>query len=903
MANAAPPASCCGSAAHTPAISYATAQPAGYGTPGVPGTAGAPGDVAFSQQELEYYEALFSHVDKERKGYVDSLSGGHFLMSSGLPQGTLRTVWEIADSANQGILSPERFFVALRLVAHAQASRQLAPSLVMVDPPVLPDFQGYQRRRAPSECSGGPSMLGAPSEISELQPVIASGEDQVRRAAEFARSTAKSVSPREPRWGPSQREKRKYASLFKRTDGDNDGFVEGWEAKQLLERSKLDVETLKLTWEHADQNHDGKLDFREFVVLVHMVACVMKGLPLPDPREGLPPELANTLSSLEPADVLIVQREMSRSRSPSPGASGRASPAFMSTPAIAPAVAPPETSPSWSPAAQFNSLAADEGARWTSAGGSGRGSAPPSPAFVGFREIDAADVGGDCGIGATGSVSASAAAAAAVPANTETEGFGGFGADWGATGGFDTLPEPESRKEEKTHKKKKKGKSRDPPLDRDHGGGFGASAAPLDDGGLGTGWGDGFGDPAPLGSSTGSPLVPSSSALDAKVGQPGATKSAEFDDWAGSSAFPSVQPLDQHQEPQHPQPQQRGRSHSRDMDGFGDGSMGFGDSHVREARDVHHSRERERERERGHHKDTARADLTEVVKSFESVIAADRAVSRQLRREVDDLEVELQQIRDAQQQLERQLQHEQQEAERLAQQRRQLEGQGQDAKRRLAELRDDRRQVNLESISLRRDRCHFAEELTFLKRTAEDEEKTLEVIRRANQFLDKSYRDLEIHTEQLETQRKELLQEVNKEKDLVRAEERQSAEMRNRLDRMRREYASTVSEKREANLREQRVREMQADSPPAARLGDGNCHSWAHKVMASPGDTASGIATVAPAAMVGSTLAGVPGSGGLRGRGGSDTARGSFAPGATGPKASVPRGAVAMNGLASREGV
>ena len=59
-----------------------------------------------------------------------------------------------------------------------------------------------------------------------------------------AQQRVRSPSPRRPwsrdQWAPSQRQKRKYASLFKRTDFDNDGYIQGNEASDLLERSKLD---------------------------------------------------------------------------------------------------------------------------------------------------------------------------------------------------------------------------------------------------------------------------------------------------------------------------------------------------------------------------------------------------------------------------------------------------------------------------------------------------------------------------------------------------------------------------------------------------------------------------------------------------------------------------------------
>jgi len=172
----------------------------------------------------------------------------------------------------------------------------------------------------------------------------------------------------------------------------------------------------------------------------------------------------------------------------------------------------------------------------------------------------------------------------------------------------------------------------------------------------------------------------------------------------------------------------------------------------------------------------------------------------------------------------------------------------QEEKKRLGELRDDRRAVNLESISLHRDRGHFAEELTFLRRVAGEEEQTLEVVRAANQYLEKSFRDLEAHTELLDRQRKDLLQQVAKEKELVRNEERQNAEMRNRLERMRREQFTAATERREVDMREQKIREMQLDGPRPSAPADGRPrdlpraegHSWAKSVLVSGGVQGTG---------------------------------------------------------------
>ena len=218
--------------------------------------------------------------------------------------------------------------MACRLVAWAQTGIQPDPQCVYQEPPVLPDFPGLQRR-SPSESGQGsrPQSVGG-SEQSELQPVIGGGR-RMRQENGGATRRARSSSPRTftaDRWAPSRREKRKYASLFKRTDWDQDGFVQGNEASELLERSGLERQSLGRAWELADQDCDGKLDFAEFVCLVHLVTCALRGQRIPGPGEGLPHQLAQSLASLEPLEMLAAEREASRSRSASPHPSVTATP-------------------------------------------------------------------------------------------------------------------------------------------------------------------------------------------------------------------------------------------------------------------------------------------------------------------------------------------------------------------------------------------------------------------------------------------------------------------------------------------------------------------------------------------------------------------------------------------------
>uniref|UniRef100_A0A7S4PVM6 Uncharacterized protein n=1 Tax=Alexandrium monilatum TaxID=311494 RepID=A0A7S4PVM6_9DINO len=207
----------------------------------------------------------------------------------------------------------------------------------------------------------------------------------------------------------------------------------------------------------------------------------------------------------------------------------------------------------------------------------------------------------------------------------------------------------------------------------------------------------------------------------------------------------------------------------------------------------------------------ARGDVSVPLARFEAVIAADREVLRHLRREVDSLDGELNTLRDSCGQLGDTVQRQREEGDSLVDQQHQLERQLQDARYQLRVACDDRRTTNLEVLSLRHDREHFQEELLFLQRTAEDEMQRLEDIHRANEFLQRSTEDASAEIELLEQQRRELLRQVAGERELNRAQEREAAELRCKLERMRREQAAAMERRRDALARAQRIQDLKHD--------------------------------------------------------------------------------------------
>ncbi|CAE7537607.1 Epidermal growth factor receptor substrate 15 [Symbiodinium microadriaticum] len=725
--------------------------------------------IQFSQQELEYYQQLYGIANPAGTQSIDSISGGQFLVLSDLPRESLHEIWKIASAnATQGYLHVEGFYVACRLVAWAQSGIQPDPQCVYQEPPVLPDFPGLQRR-SPSEPSGQgsrPQSVGG-SEQSELQPVIG-GRGRRQENTQRARSS----SPRTftvDRWAPSRREKRKYASLFKRTDWDQDGFVQGNEASELLERSGLERSSLGRAWELADQDCDGKLDFSEFVCLVHLVTCALRGQRIPGPGEGLPHQLALSLASLEPLEVLAAEREASRSRSrsasPHPSVTGTqlehrgerrarsSSPRTFTADRWAPSRREKRKYASlfkrtdWDQDGFVQGNEASEllersglersslGRAWELADQDcdgkldfsefvclvhlvtcalrgqripGPGEGLPHQLALSLASLEPLEV-----LAAEREASRSRSRSAS-PHPSVTPGEPAVA----------ELPDPFAA-----------GESFPSVETKDAGNwqstGFEDTAAFASgfesEGGFASG---GFQDST---ADFGFPAFP-----DGQIDQPFEAGAA------GAASWP--QELPEFEQPV-----------SAFDDGAFEGKDPFATDHL---------------------------GLSGPAEQLQLVANFDGKLARKLRDEVDQLDTELRRLQDADVKLEQQAAHESRECERLLSQKQILERELAEDKQKLQQLQDARSNANLESLSLRRDRNHLSHELAFLRQVAENDEEMLLMLRQSNQYLEASHRNLESNSEMLKEIRKEVQVEIAKEREQLQLDQRQYAELKATLEQL-----------------------------------------------------------------------------------------------------------------------
>lgn len=284
-----------------------------------------------SPAEAAAYDHFLTHADVAKAG--GELAGSAavaFFTKSGLDRSVLRNVWTAANLRGGAGLSRREFYIAMRLVALAQAGV----------PPT---------REALLETAARPVPL----------PVFAGIPPPPAPAAAAPSAGSSSGGPAPTGYGPiTPAEQAKYDATFAQADSNGDGFVDGKDAVPLLAQSGLPRDVLRQVWVLSDVDKDGRLDHDEFTIAVHLVACLAKrGLPLPSSLpEALVPAGKRAVLGLPPLPAPATRRASAMggfSPAPSTASSGGLSidDAFggmvdlpkAPAPAPAPVSAPPPT--------------------------------------------------------------------------------------------------------------------------------------------------------------------------------------------------------------------------------------------------------------------------------------------------------------------------------------------------------------------------------------------------------------------------------------------------------------------------------------------------------------------------------------------------------------------------------
>ncbi|SPO31268.1 related to EDE1 protein involved in endocytosis [Ustilago trichophora] len=225
-------------------------------SPAPSGSGGPTPPIALSPVERSAFAHLFNLADPERTGIVTGDAAVSFFAKSKLPPAILGQIWAMADSANNGFLTPPSFSIALRLIAHAQRGETITeasikrpgppPTMEGVNLPLTAQLTGSQ-----SASAAATNMPG----VIEIKP-----EDRARYTRIFANS------------------------------GPVGGLIDGDRAKEIFVKSKLPFDKLGAIWNLADTQARGALDLTDFIIAMHFIQNTMNGTLNSIPA-ALPPGL------------------------------------------------------------------------------------------------------------------------------------------------------------------------------------------------------------------------------------------------------------------------------------------------------------------------------------------------------------------------------------------------------------------------------------------------------------------------------------------------------------------------------------------------------------------------------------------------------------------------------------
>ncbi|XP_054623358.1 epidermal growth factor receptor substrate 15-like 1 isoform X1 [Dunckerocampus dactyliophorus] len=209
------------------------------------------------------YESYYRQLDPVKSGKISAGDAAQFLKKSGLSDSTLGKIWDLADAERKGYLDKRGFFIALRLVASAQAGHDVSLSNLSqtVAPPKFRDTSS--------------PLLNAPASDSS--------------------------------WAIRLDEKGKFEGIFESLSPIN-GLLSGDKVKPVLINSKLPLDVLGKIWDLGDADKDGYLDKEEFIVVMHLVYRAMEKEPVPTtlPASLIPPSKRKKGPGVLPGAVAVL---------------------------------------------------------------------------------------------------------------------------------------------------------------------------------------------------------------------------------------------------------------------------------------------------------------------------------------------------------------------------------------------------------------------------------------------------------------------------------------------------------------------------------------------------------------------------------------------------------------------
>ncbi|XP_042354197.1 epidermal growth factor receptor substrate 15-like 1 isoform X2 [Plectropomus leopardus] len=256
-------------------------------------TTGSDSHWAIRPDEKGKFEGIFESLSP-----VNGLLAGDkvkpVLINSKLPLDALGKIWDLSDVDKDGHLDKDEFTVAMHLVYRAMEKEPVPTTLpASLIPP-------SKRKKSAGGLPGAVAVLPA---LSGLTAGPAALKDSLRStpplssAAPLIPSTVslspkhsfKSSSPPAVNWVVPVADRERYDEVFRKTDSDNDGLVNGTEVIEIFMQSTLSQTMLAQIWGLADTKQTGKLTREQFSLAMYLIQQkVTKGV---DPPSTLTPDM------------------------------------------------------------------------------------------------------------------------------------------------------------------------------------------------------------------------------------------------------------------------------------------------------------------------------------------------------------------------------------------------------------------------------------------------------------------------------------------------------------------------------------------------------------------------------------------------------------------------------------
>ncbi|KAH8555774.1 hypothetical protein BGW37DRAFT_418319 [Umbelopsis sp. PMI_123] len=234
-------------------------------------------------------------------GVLDADSARNIFMKSNLSVDQLAQIWNLADVRNSGTLNQAEFVIAMHYIAGtmdgsiASLPTSLPPGIYNSaagrSTPASPIARQFSGDRSLSPSFGHRFPSSSPSLQKQAIARQFSGSPLQGQASLSISSAFPAPSTANVPWDVTDQEKQKFDNFFDKIDSRGTGFIQGNDAVEFFQNSRLPEADLAQIWDLADVQQRGKLSRDEFAVAMHLIHKRIAGQSIPRqlPATLIPP--------------------------------------------------------------------------------------------------------------------------------------------------------------------------------------------------------------------------------------------------------------------------------------------------------------------------------------------------------------------------------------------------------------------------------------------------------------------------------------------------------------------------------------------------------------------------------------------------------------------------------------